>query len=81
MIEKCAKLIIKSGKWQMTKGIELPNQEKNQNPRRKGNLQILRNIESGHHQTSGNEIFFFNTPGEQENYLKTNYIVEISWKR
>ena len=27
-IEKCTMLIIKSGKWQMTKGAELPNQEK-----------------------------------------------------
>ena len=31
---------MKSGK-QMTEGIELPNKEKNQNGRRKGNLQIL----------------------------------------
>ena len=28
---------------------------KNQNARRKGNLQILGNIRSGHHQTSGVE--------------------------
>ena len=37
----------------MTEGIEVLNQEKNQNPRRKGNLQILGNIRSGRHQTSG----------------------------
>ena len=52
-IEKCAMVIIKSGKRQMTKRIELPKQEKNQNARRKGNLQILGNIGSGHHKASG----------------------------
>ena len=51
--EKCAMLIMKSRKWQITEGIERPNQEKNQNAQRKGNLQVLGNIESGHHQTSG----------------------------
>ena len=35
-IEKCALLIMRSRKWQMMERIELPNQEKNQNPRRKG---------------------------------------------
>ena len=29
-IEKCAMLIMKSGKWQMTKGIKLPKQEKSE---------------------------------------------------
>ena len=27
-IEKCAMLVMKSGKWQLTDGMELPNQEK-----------------------------------------------------
>ena len=45
---------MKSGKRQMTEEIELPNQEKNQNAWRKGNLKLLRNIRSGHHQTNGN---------------------------
>ena len=35
--------------------IRIPNQEKNQNPRRKGNLKILRNIKTWHHQTSTDE--------------------------
>ena len=48
-IEKCAMLIIKSRKWQMTEGIKLPNQEKI------NNVQIPENIRSGHHQTSGDE--------------------------
>ena len=47
-IEKCVKLIMKSEKRHMTEGMELPNQEKNQNTQRKGNLQITGNIESGH---------------------------------
>ena len=33
--EKCAMLIVKSSEQQMTEGIELPNQEKNQNTWRK----------------------------------------------
>ena len=28
VIEKCAILVMKSGKWHMTLGIKLPNQEK-----------------------------------------------------
>ena len=42
-IEKCAMLVMKSGKQHMTEGIELPNQG-NQNARRKGNVQILGDI-------------------------------------
>ena len=38
-IEKCVKLIIISGKRQLTEEIELPNQERIR--RKKGNLQIL----------------------------------------
>ena len=37
-IEKCSMLIMISGKQQMTEGIELPNQKKNRNDRRKENL-------------------------------------------
>ena len=36
-------------------GIDLPNQEKNQNIRRKGNLLVVGNIGSKHNQTSGQE--------------------------
>ena len=39
-IEKCALLVMKSGKRHLTDGIELPNQDKN--TRRKRDLQILR---------------------------------------
>ena len=38
IIEKCAMLIMKSGKRQMWEGIELPNEKKNQNAQRKGSL-------------------------------------------
>ena len=55
-MEKFAMLIMKSWKQQMTEGIELPNQEKKkQNFRRNGNWEILENIESGLHQTCGDE--------------------------
>ena len=55
-IEKCAMLIMRSRKRQVKEGIELLNQEKNQNTQRKRNLQVLGNIGIGHHQTTGDEI-------------------------
>ena len=61
---------MKSGKWHMTEGIELPR--KNQNARRKGNLQILGNIGTWHYQTSRNEskILKKSISEESENYSK-----------
>ena len=53
--EMCAMRIMKNGKREKMEGIELPNQEKNQKARRKENLQMLRNIGSGQHQTSRDE--------------------------
>ena len=53
-IEKWAMLVMKTGKHHMMEGVELPK-KKNQNSRRKGNLQILGNIGSWHHQTNGDE--------------------------
>ena len=52
---------MKSEKQQMTEGIELPNQEENQNARRKRNLQILGNIGNGHKLHSRNLIKAINT--------------------
>ena len=52
-IEKCAMLVMKSGKWHTIDGIELPNQDKN--ARRKRRLQILGYLGGWHHQTSANE--------------------------
>ena len=40
-IKKCTMLIMKSGKRQITEGIEIPKSRKNQNTQRKGNLQVL----------------------------------------
>ena len=54
-IEKSVMLEMNSRKRHMTEQIELPNQEKNQNARRKENQQILGNIVSWHNQTSGDE--------------------------
>ena len=50
--EICAMLVTKSGKRQLTEGVELPNQVV---IREKENLQILSDIGSWHHQASGNE--------------------------
>ena len=48
---------------------------------KKGNLQVLGKIESGHHQTSGDERKNWKNILEKwEIYLKPNYIVEISSK-
>ena len=51
---------------------------KNQNAWRKGNLLILGNIGSRHHQISGHGRTSIS--GERENYLKPNYIAELSSK-
>ena len=53
-MEKCAMLIMKSGKRQMMEGIELPNQA-NVRTLRETETKILWNIRSGYHQTSGDE--------------------------
>ena len=53
-IEKWTMIIRKSGKREITEGIELPN-KKNRNAGRKGKLQVLGNIRSGHHQTEMKE--------------------------
>ena len=50
-IEKCA---MKSGKRQSGNGrIRTTKSRKNKNTQRKGKLQVLEKIRSGHHQTSG----------------------------
>ena len=69
-----AMLLRKSGKRQMTEGIELSNQEIYQNARRKRNLQILGNIEKGHHQTSRGKKKKIRKriPQEKEKLLETN---------
>ena len=54
----------------MMEGIELPNQEKKQNVSRKGNLQVLKNIKSGHNQINGEETKILKK-GSQENEKTT----------
>ena len=55
----------------------------NQDGQRKENLQIVRNIGNGHHQTSGDERkkLTKGISGEWGNYWKTNYIGKISSKK
>ena len=53
--EKFAMLIIKSGKRHITGGMKQPNQEKNRNAQRKGNVQVLGNIRSWRHQSNRDE--------------------------
>ena len=53
-IEKCAMLVMKSRKWHDRRN-QTTKSRKNQNAKRKGNEQILGNIGSWHHQTSGDE--------------------------
>ena len=52
---------------------------KSQNSWSEGNLKIIGNIGSRHHQTSGGEgkKFKKNTPEERKNYTETNYMAEI----
>ena len=45
-INKCAMLIMKSGKRQMTEGIELPNKERIRTPREKEIYKHLRILET-----------------------------------
>ena len=62
---------MRSRKRQTMEGTELPNQEKNLNARRKGNLQVLVNSGSGHHHKSGDET-------KKEEYLRrTRKFTEI----
>ena len=54
-IEKCAMLVIKSGKQHLTDQMELPNQDKIRTLSEKGNVQILGHLEGWHNQTSREE--------------------------
>ena len=54
-IQKCAMLVMKSGKRHMTEGMELPNHDKIRTHEKKWNLQILGDLGGWHHQTSANE--------------------------
>ena len=76
-IEKCTKLINKSRKWHLAEGIELPNQERFRIVGEKKTYWYLGLLEAD---TIKQPEMEKNTLGEQENYLKPNYIAEISSK-
>ena len=65
----------------MTKGIELPNQEKIRSSEKK--KQVLGNIESRHHQISGDERKYLKKSifDKQERFLKPSSAAGISSKR
>ena len=77
-IEKCP--IMKSGKRQMTEGIEVPNQEKTRMLGGKETYKHLGILEAGTvKQIEMKENFFKkDTSRERKNYPKPNYIAEIS---
>ena len=74
-IEKCVMLIMKSGKRHLMEGVELLNQVVIRMVRKKkGNLKLLEDIGSWHHQTTGNERKknFLSFSVESENYSRQN---------
>ena len=54
-LEKCATLVMKSGRWHLSDGMERENQDKIITLGKKGNLQILGHLGGRHHQTSGDK--------------------------
>ena len=78
-IEKCAMLIMKSGKWQLTEGIELSNQGKIRTLREKETYKYLEISEADaiKHAEMKEKIKKKNPSSERENYSKPNYVVEI----
>ena len=74
-------LIMKSGKRQMTEGIELINQEKIRTLGEKETYKYLGMLEADTiKHAEMNEKIKMNTSEERENHSKTNYIAEISSK-
>ena len=79
--EKCAMLKMKRGKRQMTEVTEQPNQEKSERSEKKkitNTWECWKRILSN--MWRWKKKLEKNTPGEQENYSKPNYIAEISSK-
>ena len=79
-IENGGMRMMRNRKRQIIERIELPKSRKNQKFRRKGNLQVLRNIESEYHQTNGNDRKNFkkSISGECRNFSKPNVIKGIN---
>ena len=79
-IEKCIKLIMKSGKQQMTKGIELPRKKRMLGEKETYKyLEILEMDTITQAEIKGK--MKKRISGEHENYLRLNYIAEISSTR
>ena len=77
-IEKCAMLVMKSGKRQLTDGMELPNKDKIKTRAENETYKYLGILEADTiKQAKGNKKFKKNTPGELENYSRQNSIAEI----
>ena len=80
-IEKCAMLIMKSRKQHKTEGIEIPNQNRIRTLREKETYKYLGILEADIiKQVEMKEKIKTNASEEWENYLKPNYIAEISSK-
>ena len=75
--EKCALLIMKSRKRQITEEIKKTNQEKIETIGEKETWKYWKWIPSNKRTWKKK---FKNTSIERENYSKPNYIAEISWK-
>ena len=74
-IEKCAMLIIKSGKQQMTEGMELLNQEKIRTPGEEKSYEYLRILEANIiKQVDKIKKKKKTFSRKRVNYLKTNFI-------
>ena len=81
-IERCAMLIMKSGKWQKVEGIELPNKDTIRTLGEKETYKYLGILEADiikqaemKEKSEKNNI-----SGERESYSKPNYIAEITSK-
>ena len=73
-IKKCTMLVMKSGKWHMTEGMQLPNQEKI----RMEMYKCLGVLEADTiKQMVMKEKFKKSISGEPENYSRQNYIARI----
>ena len=80
-IEKCARLVMKSGKWHLTDGMELPNQDKIRTLGEKETYKYLGILEADTiKQVEMKEKFLKNISEELECYSRQNYISETLLK-
>ena len=81
-VEKCSILIIKSGKWHKSEGIEQQNPEKIRTLGEKVTYKYLGTLEVDTIKQVGIKAkkYFKNTSGKREKYSKENYRAKIVWK-